>query len=242
MKIVILSDIHGNLEAARSLRDRLEQIKNIEGIVLLGDLIDYGPHSDEVIELIRSLPYFILCNIWGNHEEAIVKEQYNGFSTNRGKDCARHTRDHLSTISRHYIENEMSGRGRAEFCIHGKKCLAVHGSLSDEYWKGIHPEDTLDEYGGFDYVFSGHTHLPHYFEKYYPVEDILRRNRKKTIFINPGSVGQPRNLNAMAQCAIVDIESEEVTMMKCHYDIRREQGAFSTEVDEFYKNRLEYGV
>lgn len=242
MKILITSDIHGNLEAARSLRDRLKQIENIEGMVLLGDLIDYGPHSDEVIELIQNLPYPVLCNIWGNHEEAIVKERYSSFSTDRGKDCARHTRDHLSTASRHYIENEMSGRGRFEFSVCGKKCLAVHGSLSDEYWKGIHPEDSLEEYAGFDYVFSGHTHLPHCFEKYYPAEDILRRNKKKTIFMNPGSVGQPRNLNAMAQCGIVDMESEEITMLKCHYDIRREQGAFSSKVDEFYKNRLEYGV
>lgn len=242
MKIVIIADIHGNLEAARSLRNRLQQIDKIDGMVLLGDLIDYGPHSDEVIGLIRDLPYPVLCNIWGNHEDAIIKGQYQRFSTERGKDCARHTRNHLSDGSRDYIEKEMTGEGKAEFWIRGKKCLAVHGSLADEYWKGIHPEDNLDQYSGYDYVFSGHTHLPHFFEKYYPAEDVRKRNQKKTIFINPGSAGQPRNLNAMAQCAVLNVESEEITMMKCHYDIRREQGAFSTAVDTFYKNRLEYGV
>ena len=73
-------------------------------------------------------------------------------------------------------------------------------------------------------------------------KDGVRRNRKKTIFINPGSVGQPRNLNAMAQCAVVDMESEEVVMVKCRYDIGREQEAFPAEIDVFYKDRLEYGI
>lgn len=247
MKVAVMSDIHGNLEAFDSIRRRICGMEGIEGIVLLGDLIDYGPHSGEVIESIRNLSYPILCNIRGNHEAAVLEGEYGRFSTERGKECARHTCSHLSAASRYYLEKEMEKKGSHVFCVQGRKCLAVHGSLSDEYWKGIGMEDSLEEngleeYKGFDYVFSGHTHLPHYFEKYYPVKDGVRRNRKKTIFINPGSVGQPRNLNAMAQCAVVDMESEEVVMVKCRYDIGREQEAFPAEIDVFYKDRLEYGI
>lgn len=242
MKVAVMSDIHGNLEAADAAKRRLGRIKDIEGIILLGDLIDYGPHSNEVIQLAANLPYPVLCNIWGNHEAAIVKGQYERFSTERGKACACHTYKHLSRTSHDYLVHEMHRGGRYEFDICGRKCLAVHGSLSDEYWKGIRPEDGLEEYGKFDYVFSGHTHLPHYFERYYPVEDAQKRNRKKTIFLNPGSVGQPRNLNAMAQCAVVNMESEEITIVKCPYDISKEQNAFPVEINEFYKHRLEYGI
>ncbi len=242
MRIVIISDIHGNLEALAALKRQLGEITNIQGMVLLGDLIDYGPHSNEVIELIKELSYPVLCNIWGNHEEAIVFEKYVNFSSERGRQCARYTRSQLSENTKNYLMQEMLGKGRYEFDICGKKCLAVHGSLEDEYWKGIFPWDDLEEYGRYDYVFSGHTHLPHFFEKYYPKEDGLHRNRKKTVFINPGSVGQPRNLNPMAQCALLDLDKEDFVMIKCSYNIGREQKAFSAKVDAFYKNRLEYGI
>ena len=35
----------------------------------------------------------------------------------------------------------------------------------------------------YDYVFSGHSHMPHFFEKYYKTDNCEYRNRKKTIFI-----------------------------------------------------------
>ena len=73
MKVAVMSDIHGNLEAFDSIRRRICGMEGIEGIVLLGDLIDYGPHSDEVIESIRNLPYPVLCNIRGNHEAAVLE-------------------------------------------------------------------------------------------------------------------------------------------------------------------------
>lgn len=242
MKILVISDIHGNLRAMTSLKERFNRIADIEGLVLLGDLIDYGPHSNEVIELIRALPYPVLCNIWGNHEQAVANEEYGHFSSERGRQCARHTRETLSESSWHYIRQEMEGSGKKVFWIGEKRCLAVHGSLEDEYWSGICPSEAAELYQEYDYVFSGHTHIPHFFEGYYRSEDRLRRNKKKTVFINPGSAGQPRNLNPMAQCALLDLDLEEVVMMKCRYDIASEQRAFSEEVDSFYRDRLEYGI
>lgn len=242
MKILVLSDIHGNLWAMASLKERFSRIGDIEGMVLLGDLIDYGSHSNEVIEMIRTLPYPVLCNLWGNHEYAVVREEYERFSSERGRQCARHTRETLTEGSWHYIRQEMDGSGKKVFWIGGKKCLAVHGSLEDEYWKGIGPAEVAESYQEYDYVFSGHTHIPHFFEQYYRSGDSLRRNKKKTIFINPGSAGQPRNLNPMAQCTLLDTDLEEVAMVKCHYDIALEQRGFSGKVDLFYRDRLEYGI
>lgn len=136
----------------------------------------------------------------------------------------------------------MERNGRKEFRCDGKYCLAVHGSLEDCLWKSILPEQKLDIYSSYDYVFSGHSHRPHYFERFFPAEDSRRRNQKKTIFVNPGSVGQPRNLNPMAQAAVLDTEREEVVFLKAVYDIAKEQQAFDGQVDSFYSERLEYGV
>lgn len=240
MNVLIMSDIHGNMEALEKV---LEKVKHydIQGCILLGDLIDYGMHSNEVVEYIHKLSYPILCNIWGNHEHAIVNESYERFSSDRGRESAGHTRQSLSDSTWSYLTG-MESVGRKEFICAGKKCLAVHGSEEDIYWGSIQPGQELSEYHQYDYVFSGHSHHPHFFEKYYEAEDIKRRNKKKTIFINPGSVGQPRNLNPMAQAVLLNTETEEISFVKAVYDIKKEQDAFTEQVDSFYRERLEYGV
>lgn len=54
-KLVILSDIHGNLSALQAVIQDFQSKYSPEAIVLLGDLIDYGMRSNEVIELIQNL-------------------------------------------------------------------------------------------------------------------------------------------------------------------------------------------
>ena len=240
MNVLIMSDIHGNIDALERILERVGSY-DVQGCILLGDLIDYGMHSNEVIERLQKLEYPVLCNIWGNHEDAIINENYSRFSSDRGRGSARNTHRCLKESAWEYLKG-MTCSGKSEFECGGKKCLAIHGSKDDYYWKSISPEQNLAEYGEYDYVFSGHSHRAHYFERYYAAQDIKRRNEKKTIFINPGSVGQPRNLNPLAQAAVLNPETEEIYFIKAQYDIKKEQAAFTGEVDSFYRDRLEYGV
>lgn len=57
MKIAVISDIHGNLEA---LNTTIEDIKkrNVDKIICLGDIIAKGAHSNECIKIVKSE-----CNI-----------------------------------------------------------------------------------------------------------------------------------------------------------------------------------
>lgn len=240
MNVLIMSDIHGNLDALNKVLERVGKC-DIQGCILLGDLIDYGMHSNEVLRNLQNLPYPVLCNIWGNHEQAVSNGIYDSFSSDRGRVSAAYTRRNLDENAWQYLA-DMEQSGKKEFLCGGKRCLAIHGSGEDVYWKSIMPEQELSEYSPYDYVFSGHSHRPHFFERYYNVDDSKRRNKKKTVFINPGSVGQPRNLNPMAQVVILDPETEEVRYLKVPYDIRKEQSAFHEQIDSFYRERLEYGV
>ena len=87
----ILSDIHGNMYALGKVLEDMGKF-DIEGVILLGDLIDYGMQSNEVVACIEDeLDYKIVCNIWGNHERAIALEDFTGFSSKRGSECARYT-------------------------------------------------------------------------------------------------------------------------------------------------------
>ena len=240
MKLLIMSDVHGNACALDAVIADLKN-KEIYACILLGDLIDYGMHSNEVIEKIKKLKYPALCNIYGNHEASIMNDEYKSFSSDRGRQCAQYTKSILNESSVAYIEG-MNSDGKYEFTVEGKKFLAVHGSLKDNFWKSINVSDDLSGYGDYDYVLSGHSHLPHFFEKYYPADNPDTRGKKKTIFINPGSVGQPRNINPMAQYAVLDTATEEIEFKKVRYDIEKEQLAYKGQVDEFYKTRLKHGV
>jgi len=73
MKILIYSDVHGNLPAFEKM---LKDEKDCEGFVCLGDLVNYGPWSNECVDLAISLPNSIV--IMGNHEEAFIDGFYPG--------------------------------------------------------------------------------------------------------------------------------------------------------------------
>ena len=74
------------------------------------------------------------------------------------------------------------------------------------------------------------------------MNDPKMRNRKKCIFINPGSVGQPRNQNSRAQYCVIDFGTEEISFRKIEYDVQSEMDAYDGSVDDYYKERLRYGV
>jgi predicted phosphodiesterase len=136
----------------------------------------------------------------------------------------------------------MDSKGLAELKIDGKRILCVHGDINDNYWSSLNLISDPSPYEGYDYVLSGHSHIPHYFEQYYKVDDPKMRNKRKCIFVNPGSVGQPRNRNNRAQYCILDFGTEEIQFRKVDYDIDFEQEAFDDSVDSFYKKRLRYGT
>jgi hypothetical protein len=73
MKTLIYSDVHGNLPAFEKM---LKTEADVEAFICLGDLVNYGPWSNECVDLAMSLPYAV--NILGNHEEAFINGYYPG--------------------------------------------------------------------------------------------------------------------------------------------------------------------
>jgi len=73
MRFLILSDIHGNLPALEYV---LRCEKGVDAIVSLGDVVNYGPWSNECVDLLDTLSNKIL--IKGNHEEAFIVGVYPG--------------------------------------------------------------------------------------------------------------------------------------------------------------------
>ena len=245
-KYLIISDIHGNVSAFDAvMADCINEV--FSGVILLGDCIDYGMRSNEIIQRLIELEESewkgkLIVNIWGNHEKLVVDKDLERLSSERGRDIAEYTAKQLSEESLDYINNAMIKSGLQDFSINGLYCLAVHGSLEDCYWKAIEPENLRGDYCKYDIVFGGHSHYSHCFTHFYPFYDKELRNKKAVMFVNPGSIGQPRNQNPCAQYAVLSLPSKRVELRAVEYDVKYEQALYPPEIDEFYKIRLTRGI
>lgn len=73
MKIAILSDVHGNLPALEAV---LKDVGCIDRIICLGDVVNYGPWSNECVDLLSGIDN---CNLLqGNHERCFLQGNYDG--------------------------------------------------------------------------------------------------------------------------------------------------------------------
>ena len=243
MRLILFSDIHANVTAFEAVLADLGTIGHCDAIAILGDLVNYGPRPNEVIDMVKSITLPVIVNLWGNHEYSIFGGSLDRFATDRGRAVLKYTNTILTEESRSYLDSKMNHQGYEKSLIDNHPFLFVHGNLDDSYWGKFGIEKMNDErFIEYDYVISGHSHIPHYVEYFFPSENSVYRNKKRTIFINPGSVGQPRNHNPYAQYGIIDTESGNYVHRSVWYDVEKEQSLFSDDVDKFYKERIKLGI
>lgn len=68
MKHYVIGDVHGHYKTLLAL---VEKLPNDAKLVFVGDLIDRGPQSKEVVKFVREGGH--MC-VMGNHEELMIKE------------------------------------------------------------------------------------------------------------------------------------------------------------------------
>ena len=73
MRYMVFSDVHGNLPA---LDFALEDAGQVDGYICLGDVVDYGPWSNECIDRVLALPNLVYVE--GNHEADFLKGSHTG--------------------------------------------------------------------------------------------------------------------------------------------------------------------
>lgn len=220
-KLAIISDIHGNLEALKSVLEMLEWMR-VERIHCLGDIVGYGPDPAACIELVRENCDGIIA---GNHDWAV---------------CGKTSIFNFNPVAQQAVlwTRERLGDEELEFLIslplsltEGESTLLVHASpLNPAEWGYI--ESVWEASVAFSYFdmplcFIGHTHVPAVFtwsheetkEESYPVKI---REGKRYIF-NVGSVGQPRNGDPRGTFAIWDIERREIELIRVSYRVKETQ-------------------
>ncbi len=71
-----IGDIHGDLDALRAVVAKLPEVDAEDTIVFLGDYLDRGPHSAEVVRIVRAMERDLGCKVVclrGNHEDAWLR-------------------------------------------------------------------------------------------------------------------------------------------------------------------------
>lgn len=215
-KIVFISDIHGNMEAFKSvLADIQERNIDMSQVYCLGDSVGYGTRPDEVIELIQQSK---IVSILGNYDEAVgFYLPTCGCNISNDNDKAK-TKNSLSWAVEHTsAENKEYLRDLEEQLsieIIDKRILLTHASpisitdylFEDDLEKQEEIAKELEE----DIIVFGHTHIPY-------VKEV-----KGKLFINAGSVGRPKDGdNRACYCILTVGEKLEVEFVRVSYDIEK---------------------
>jgi len=202
VKVLLISDVHANLEALEEVLNHT----NVDDIIFLGDAVDYGPNPVEVFDLLR---YIMAKKVLGNHDAAA------SFKI----DCRSSPIMHKASVAtREMITWKLMPRkslnllGKAERKLDleydGLKIRALHAAPGDELYKYLTRDEAEKlDMGGADLMLLGHTHMT------YEV-------RRDGIWVaNPGSVGMPADGDPRASYAILDTNTRQITFGRIKYDI-----------------------
>jgi len=209
MRIALLSDIHANLPALEAALHDVRR-ESPDAIYVCGDSIGYYFWPKEVLELLESVG---AASIKGNHEEMLVQMHRGAISSDSvrekygpGLDIA------LADLNAHQLATIEQLPHPLTISSADGDALISHGSPEniDRY---VYPDSKLDFVNGSDFsrnrwIVMGHTH--------YPMEAV----KDDILFINPGSVGQPRNRVPGAHWALLNTEKDDVTFFNTQYDHR----------------------
>lgn len=226
MRALVVSDLHANAAALRAVFKRVRR-KSFQEIICLGDFVGYGAEPNQVLDAMRTVrpkKFYIR----GNHDRVAAGLDDGRTFNAPAREAAFWTRDHLSGPNRKFVERLTVGP-----VDHGG-VLLCHGSPYDEdeyVFTESHAGQILESFDS-RLILYGHTHLPVIFSvdtEGFVSGTLVRGEGKfhldpdRRYLINPGSVGQPRDRNPDASCAIVDTERMTVQFLRVPYDVKKTQ-------------------
>jgi predicted phosphodiesterase len=222
LRIGVVSDVHSN---ARALRAVLDSIGSVDVLWQLGDVVGYGPDPDEVTSLLRDAR---AVGVRGNHDAAVLGDvstaEFNGAARSAVEWTQAHaapeTMVYLAALPERLAPNGLDG-------------TLVHGSPRDPIWEYLvsvwRAEDNLDAFDS-RFCLVGHSHVPAVFRsrRGHAQEVYVEPERPMPLgvdraFLNPGSVGQPRDGDPRASYMVLDTEADTATWHRVRYDVKATQ-------------------
>jgi len=237
----IISDVHANLAALEVV---LRELRDVDRIVCLGDVVGYGPCPVECCAKVHRV-----CEktIRGNHDVAALELERAEWFNEEARAALYWTHEQLDSAATTFLRSlpvtaEIDG------------ALLVHGAPSDPDRYILSVWDALAELAQSEaeLIFFGHTHLPEAYVFRAEEETLERvylgRGEKLTLgprdraLVNVGSVGQPRDGDPRAAFGIFDSSERTIEVRRVEYPIARTQELMrAANLPEWLSQRLEVG-
>ncbi len=208
MRIAIISDIHSNLQALQRAFEIID-VKEIDQVYCLGDIVGYGAEPNECIEMLRGRG--VLC-IAGNHDKAAL-------DVRQAEHLNRYARAAIEWTALQLIPGSIEFLSHLPYTVLAHQCTFVHASPGKpEEWNYISSWYDAQEYFEFfttPLCWVGHSHISGVY-----CEDMTSSEvkRGKRYIINVGSVGQPRNRDSRLSFGIFDDAVWEYEHVVAEYD------------------------
>ena len=200
-RIAVITDIHGNLLALEASLDAIDAI-GVDEIYCGGDLVGYGPHPNQVCELIgeRGIP-----TIYGNYDYAIARDLDDcgcAYVTQHDRELGQRS---VAWTLENTNQESKDFMGALPFDLHfpvgDQDVHLVHGSPRkvNEYLFEDKPARLYERLAAAEsdqVLVFGHTHKP-WIHTYGGV-----------LFVNCGSVGKPKDGDPRAAFAILEAEDQ----------------------------------
>ena len=221
MKIAIISDIHGNIDALESVLADIKS-ENCTTIFCLGDIAMAGPEPSRTIskihDLMKSKDFYIIQGNTDNMLSVFSFDTYNSILEVNKVMASAYLADSklLSNEEKDFLKN-LPEKKEIEF--YGIKILLVHGSPrknNENIYPNLKIEEVEEMIAGTNanIIFCGHTHMPCGYQT----------NTNQTV-VNVGSVGRPFSETPDSCYAIMDINEENLTYTLKHkfikYDVEK---------------------
>jgi predicted phosphodiesterase len=222
MRYGVLADIHANLPALRAVLAELER-RGVDRYIVAGDVVGYGPHPNECARVVADLDAACVA---GNHDLIVLGHLSDERCIPLARESLQWTAQALTSETRAFLASlptRVQVDGQVE---------VAHGSLDDpqaytrDVERGTRQLIRLAaERGDSSLLVLGHTHRAFgcaLRRGRLPIEDgaVLALPRDEPVLLNPGAVGQSRELRARARGMMLDVEKREALFLAVPYDIR----------------------
>lgn len=207
-RIALLSDVHGNLSSLRNVI-RLLEAEQPDLWLCMGDIVGYGPFPGECIELIREKEMKV---VKGNHDAGVTGDLTLKHFRNPNRSLIEQTKRDLSSDQINWLK-------KLPYKIEQDNWLAVHSSpIEPDRWEYVESafraRSILDQINT-TFCFLGHTHKPAIISNQLGVNSVKKGYK---FIINPGSVGQSRDGDYRASCALIDTEKFDLKHFRVDFN------------------------
>lgn len=208
MKIAILSDIHGNIDALNQVIKAIKK-DNISIVFSLGDQLGYYYDAEAVYTALDNLNCEMIA---GNHERIFLDYLENS-SPKIDQKYGLGFKKYKESFSSNLIQKIKDLPDFKYLCIDGLNFGLFHGaSFNSDYY--VYPTEKRDVLNAFaeipaDVAFIGHSHYPFVF------------NCGEKLIVNVGSVGQSRVVGGIANWGVYDTQNRVYIPKSTLYDTNK---------------------